>query len=143
MAQLSVSVPHATITNALLAAAPDDTIVLAAGYGPEVLTVSLSNITLTGPTSVHGIAVFVAASVTNFALLGVASINVTDLGSGVSLTGNMGGNNVIETGDGGANTVTTGAGNVVTQTGSSADTVDAGSGNAILKDSGGAGTLTG
>ncbi len=62
MAQLPVLVPYATITNALPAAAPGDTIVLAAGYCPEALVVSLNNITLTGPASVHGIAVFIAAS---------------------------------------------------------------------------------
>ena len=92
MSQLSVPVPYLTIADALLAAAPGDTIVVAPDYGPETLTVSLNDITLTGPASVHGVEVFIADSVTDFVLLGEAPINVTDLGSGESLRGNAGDN---------------------------------------------------
>jgi VCBS repeat-containing protein len=109
MAQLLVPTPYATISDALLAAIAGDTIVLAAGYGPETVTISLNSITLTGPASVQDVTVFIAPNVSNFALLGEASVNLFDMGGSETITGNAGDNRITLTGgvdhvDGGGGT---------------------------------------
>ncbi len=108
MAILEVPGSFPTIAAALAAANPGDTINLAAGYGPEVVTVTVSNITITGPVDATGIEVTIGAGVTGLTLTGDAPINVTDSAGGDVITGNDGDNIITVTG--GADTVDGGLG---------------------------------
>ena len=110
MAILEVPGTYPTIAAAMAAASPSDTINLAAGYGPEVVTVTVSNITITGPDTATGIDLTIDAGVTGLVLGGTAPINVTDSGTADTITGNAGDN-------------------VITVTGGIGDTVDGGAGD--------------
>ena len=98
MAILEVPGVHLTIAAAMAAASPSDTINLAAGYGPEVVTVTVSNITITGPADATGIDLTIGAGVTGLTLGGTAPINVTDSGTADTITGNAGDNVITVTG---------------------------------------------
>lgn len=98
MTMLLVPGQFATIADALLAANFGDEIVLAAGYGPEVVTVTVSDITITGPVSATGIELNIGAGVTGLTLTGDAPINVTDSGTADTITGNAGDNTITVTG---------------------------------------------
>ena len=100
---------YSTIAEAMAAAQPGDTIEVAAGYGPEVVTVTVSNITITGPVTATGIELTIGAGVTGLTLTGDAPIDVTDSGGSNTITGNDGDNTITVTG--GIDTVDGGAGN--------------------------------
>ena len=108
MAILEVPGAYPTIAAAMAAASPGDTINLAPGYGPEVVTVTLSGITITGPADATGIDLTIGAGVTGLVLGGTAPINVTDSGTADTITGNAGDNTITVTG--GVDTVDGGAG---------------------------------
>lgn len=103
-----VPIPFASIADAMSAAIPGDTIVLAADYGPEVVTLSISNITITGPVTAVGIDVTIGAGVTGLILTGDAPINVLDSATADTITGNDGDNIITVTG--GIDTINGGAG---------------------------------
>jgi Ca2+-binding RTX toxin-like protein len=109
MATLLVPSSYATIADALAVAVSGDEIVLLAGYGPEAATVTVSNVTITGPVTAAGIDLTIGAGVTGLTLTGDAPINVTDSGSSNTITGNDGDNTITVTG--GIDTVDGGAGN--------------------------------
>ncbi len=108
MATLLVPSPFATITDAMAAANPGDTIQVAAGYGPEDVTVTVSDITITGPATATGIELTMGANVTGLILGGAAPFNVTDTNGDDVITGNAGdnqinvnaGNDTVDGGDG-------------------------------------------
>jgi Ca2+-binding RTX toxin-like protein len=108
MAILEVPGDQPTIFAAISAASPGDMINLAPGYGPEVVTVTKDNITITGPTDATGIELTIGAGVTGLALGGTAPINVTDSGTADTITGNDGDNTITVTG--GIDTIDGGAG---------------------------------
>jgi Ca2+-binding RTX toxin-like protein len=108
MATLLVPFPYATIADALADAVAGDEIVLSAGYGPETVTVTVSNVTITGPVTAAGIDLTIGAGVTGLTLTGDAPINVTDSGGSDTITGNDGDNTITVTG--GVDTVAGGAG---------------------------------
>jgi Ca2+-binding RTX toxin-like protein len=99
---------YPTIADAMAAAQEFDTISVAAGYGAEVVTVTVSNITITGPDTAIGIDLTIGAGVTGLVLGGTAPINVTDSGTADTITGNAGDNIITVTG--GIDTVDGGAG---------------------------------
>jgi Ca2+-binding RTX toxin-like protein len=109
MAILLVPSSYATIADALTVAVAGDEIVLSAGYGPEAATVTVSNVTITGPVSAAGIDLTIGAGVTGLTLTGDAPINVTDSNGDDTITGNDGDNTITVTG--GIDTVDGGAGN--------------------------------
>jgi Ca2+-binding RTX toxin-like protein len=109
MATLLVPSSHATIADALTIAVSGDEIVLAAGYGPEAATVTVSNVTINGPVTAAGIDLTIGAGVTSLTLTGDALINVTDSNGDNTITGNDGNNTITVTG--GIDTVDGGAGN--------------------------------
>jgi Ca2+-binding RTX toxin-like protein len=128
MATLEVPGDHGSIAAAMAAASENDTINLAAGYGPEVVTVTVSNITITGPADAAGIDLTIGANVTGLTLGGTAPFNVTDTNGDDVITGNAGdnqinvndGNDTVDGGDGSDHlyvdyTAFTGA-NIVTST---------------------------
>ena len=96
------------IADALAAVNSGDTINLEAGYGPEVVTVTVSDITITGPDTATGIELTLGAGVTGLILGGTAPINVTDTNGDDVITGNAGdniitvtdGNDIVDGGDG-------------------------------------------
>jgi Ca2+-binding RTX toxin-like protein len=100
MAILEVpTVDYLTITAAMSAAQPGDTIDVAAGYGPEVVLVTVSDLTITGPSSATGIDLTLGDNVTGLILGGTAPINVTDTNGDDVITGNDG-DNIITVMDG-------------------------------------------
>jgi hypothetical protein len=62
------SIDYPNITAAMAAAVPGDTINVAAGYGPEVVTVTVSDVTITGPVTATGIELTLDAGVTGLVL---------------------------------------------------------------------------
>jgi Ca2+-binding RTX toxin-like protein len=108
MSTLSVPSDFATIEAAMATAIPGDTIILAPDYGPEIVTVTVSNITINGPVSATGIELSIGAGVTDLTLAGDAPINVTDSGTANTITGNDGDNIITVTG--GIDTIDGGAG---------------------------------
>ena len=118
MVDRNVPDPFLTIADALAAPGDFDRIVLADHYGPEDVTITISDITITGPATATGINLFFADGVTNFVLAGEAPINVTDTPEG---TTNSTGNNNISGNDGD---------NIITVTGGT-DVVDGGGGLGI------------
>lgn len=81
-----------SITDALAIAAPGDTILLEAGYGPENVTIATNDLTVSGEASSVGIVLKLSAGVALLQLLGNAPIEVQDGPSGNSITGNLGSN---------------------------------------------------
>jgi Ca2+-binding RTX toxin-like protein len=108
MSTLSVPTIHASILDAMGFAFPGDIIVLADGYGPETVTVTVDDITITGPDTAAGIELTIGSGVTGLTLTGDAPINVTDSGAADTIIGNGGDNTITVTG--GVDTVDGGAG---------------------------------
>jgi Ca2+-binding RTX toxin-like protein len=92
----------------MLAAGPNDTIQLEAGYSNETATVTHGGMIITGQASSTGILLQLATGVPTFSLAGAASINVLDASDGNGIVGN-GGNNLV-TVTGGADSVSGGLG---------------------------------
>lgn len=97
-----------TIAAAMLAANPNDTIQLEAGYGNETATVTQPGMIVTGEATSTGIVLQLATGIPTFTLAGAAPINVLDASDGNGIVGN-GGNNLI-TVTGGADSVSGGLG---------------------------------
>jgi hypothetical protein len=75
---------YPTIGDAIAAALPGDTIVLGDGYGPETVTITQNDITISGTLSSLGIELLIADGVSGLVLIGDAPINVTgSLGANV------------------------------------------------------------
>jgi Ca2+-binding RTX toxin-like protein len=79
-----------SIADVLEIAAPGDTILLEAGYGPETVTIATNNLTVSGEASSFGIVLKLAADVAVLQLLGDAPIEVQDGPGGNFITGNEG-----------------------------------------------------
>ena len=99
---------YPTIETAIAAAFPGDTIILGLDYGPETVTVTQSNITISGTSSSLGIELVIGDGVSGLVISGEAPINVTDSGGDDTVSGNdgdniitvTGGNDVINSGSG-------------------------------------------
>ena len=90
---------YESISDAMVDAGPNDTIVLEAGYGNETATVTHSGMTISGGATSTGVVLLLGSGVTNVSLAGTAPINVKDSADGNGIVGNDG-NNVITVTDG-------------------------------------------
>jgi len=122
MATLAVPSDYPTITDAVQAAQPGDTIFLAAGYVNETALVTVEGITVEGDATNTGISLNVDPAIVQIRLAGSAPINVTGSDADNRIFGNSG-DTALDGGDGN-DTIDPGNGN---------DTVDGGSGTDVLQ----------
>jgi Ca2+-binding RTX toxin-like protein len=121
---LKVPGGFATISAAVAAASPGDTILVAPGYPGEAVNVSVDNLVFTAPAGDSNIVLTAAAGVHGITTDGGAPIRIIGSGQDNSFTGNAG-DNQIDDGSGGD------------------DVIDGGDGNDLITSSGGTDTLKG
>jgi len=122
MATLAVPSDYPTITDAVQAAQPGDTIFLAAGYVNETALVTVEGITVEGDATNTGISLNLDPAIVQIRLAGSAPINVTGSDADNRIFGNSG-DTALDGGDGN-DTIDPGNGN---------DTVDGGAGTDRLQ----------
>ena len=133
MATLSVPGTYATVTAAMNAANTGDEIVLAAGYGPETVIVTVSGLTISGPNTPSAINLTVGAK-----------IIVSDAGATIDTIVALDGNNYIDAG-GGSDAITVGTGDNFIDAGEGINTIAVGAtgtGDNIILAGDGADTIT-
>lgn len=97
MAILLVPSQYPSITAAMLAASPADTIQLQNGYSNETATVTVNNITVDGGAGSTGIVLHLGPGVPLFATTGAAPIDIFDASDGNGIVANAGNNLVTVT----------------------------------------------
>jgi VCBS repeat-containing protein len=129
MATLGVPFPYPTISAAVAAAAPADTIVIAGHYaGNEAVSVTVDNLTFSAHALVQGIVLTAAAGILKITLAEASPIQIIGNSGDNTFTGNSGAN-IITDGGGGNDILKGGSGNdTMTVTGGT-DTVDGGTGS--------------
>ena len=100
---------YPSISAAMLAAGPNDTIQLESGYSGESATVTQSGITVSGDAGSIGVALRLAAGIPAFTATGTAPFTILDATDGNGIVGNSGDNSITVSGgvdavDGGAGT---------------------------------------
>src|SRR5688572_6776915 len=88
---------HPTIASAMLAAGPNDSIILESGYSNEAATVLHNGMTVSGDATSTGIVLTLAPGIPTFFLGGTAPIDVFDASDGNGITANGGDNTVTVT----------------------------------------------